>query len=104
MCKLTDPEPSTLNTLSHPRRQYSSALIALESSSVTRDSPYAPEPVKLLKLVNPKPAYPTLIFPMETAIKVPACAFSSLLLPFDDPRASPCGPALHGTLPVSRGL
>lgn len=60
--------------------------------------------MKLLKLANPEPAYPALLFPMETAIKAPACAFSSPLLPFDDPRASPCGPALHGTLPVSRGL
>lgn len=104
MCKLTDPEPSTLNTPSHSRKHHSSALIAPGSSSRTRDSPLCSGAVKLLELANPKPAYPALLFPMETAIKAPACAFSSLLLPFDDPRASPCGPALHDTLPVSRDL
>lgn len=37
----------------------------------TRNSPYAPGPVKLHKISNPKPAYPSSPFPStETTIKV----------------------------------
>lgn len=109
MCKLTNPEPRTLSHLFHPALTPQEAIFLCPDHprakyQIIRDRPYAPEPAKLCKLANSKPADPALPFPMETTIRAPAHVFPCSFWLLTNPGASPWGPVWHGTFPVSRDL